>query len=287
MSTWVCSNGHANAGDSTLCSNPGCAATRPGGVDSTAWFVVLLGLFAGPAYPVAGGLAVASMAATYFLISRFTDVSAGAPWLIMAVPAVAVFWATVKFERNAAMSGLYRMARDLVRLAAGVAILAAVFNAKRSAPLPPAEIIGAVALLPIAFLALKRLDSVLGLGGPKRSGRGGWSMPLWVEDFIEHSNWRAAGFLGLAGAFLGLALGRDARILSAIVLSALVSGSIMLISGGMAALSHAGGAVKIVAAALAGAFLGQVFVHEVAGVIVGAVALPAALLLYDRMRGSR
>jgi hypothetical protein len=181
-------------------------------------------------------------------------------WLVAAIVGVVVFWQTLPLEQRASRTRGYRLSRDVIRIVAGSAILGVMLQAPRRDPLPPAEIIGALLLLPVAFFLLRRLDVVLGLAGPVRdAGEHGTPAavfglagpeqagldtgpPGWGSDFLQNPKIRSALAIGFFPGMLGFALGRDARILSALVLWALVSVVVMIFNGALSDLIREGDA---------------------------------------------
>jgi hypothetical protein len=97
--------------------------------------------------------------------------------------------------------------------------------------LPPAEIVGMTLAAPLVFFGLRRMDLVLDVGVSERS----WNLPVWLQEFIEGSNWRSAIVLGFGGGLLGFALGRDARVLAGLVLWIVTTVGVMTLSGGASA----------------------------------------------------
>lgn len=298
--SWTCENGHANGDDGDICRS--CGARRNTGFDGRAYFVVLMGLLAGPTYPVAGGLAWAGMAASVGL-ARLAGF--GELWLVAGLVGIVMFWKTVPLEQRASRSRGYRRARDLIRIVVGIAILGAVLQGPGRDQLPPAEIIGALLLLPVAFFLLRRLDVVLGLAGPVRDasehgtaaavfGLAGpeqagpdTAPPGWGSEFLQNPKVRSALAVGFFPGVLGFALGRDARILSALVLWALVSVVVMLFNGALSDFfseGHAGPVLRAGAAVVVGGILGAVLDGTGEGFVFGGLVALAGVLLVRRLR---
>jgi hypothetical protein len=73
-----------------------------------------------------------------------------------------------------------------------------------------------------------------------------------LDEFVHASNWRTAIVIGFAGGLVGLAIGRDARILAGISLWALVTVSFMIVSGGVTLLRNSTSVGKVLAAGVLG-----------------------------------
>jgi hypothetical protein len=178
-----------------------------------------------------------------------------------------------------------------------------VLYAPRRDQLPPAEILGAFLLVPLAFLMLRRLDVVLGMAGPVRDasehgaaavfGLAGpeeaapGTRPGWGSEFLQSPKIRGTVALGFFPGMLGFALGRDARILSALGLWALVSVTIMLFNGTLRDWirgGEAGPILRMGAATVGAGTLGAVLDGTGEGFIFGAFVGVVGILLMRRLR---
>ena len=269
--SWVCANGHTNDDDSrSSCYVLSCTQSRPAApsTSAAAWFSWLVALFAGPLYPVAGLLAWAAMAVVSG--GRMPGALETGRGLAMLLAGLVVFWTTLPLERRAGQSSGYRRCRDVFRVGALVAGIVWLAAHMEEYGLPPGEVVGIAMAAPFVFFGVRRMDRVLDVvGTPVRPSNRPSNRPPWLDDFIEGSNWRSAIVLGFFGGLLGFTLGRDARVLSGLVLWFVTSVVIMAFRGGFAALVRNGRAFgKVLLGAIVGGLVGNMF--SVAGMLIGA-----------------
>jgi MFS family permease len=281
--SWVCFNGHTNDDDRSYCLT--CNASRPTPINPLALFVIVMGVFAGPAYPVSGGLAWAAMGAIALAGATFFHLPLTGLLIPGAIAAVVVFWNAQSWEHAASEHRAYRLLRDAIRLAIGGAIVWWAYS-DNGPKLPPGELFGIAVLVPVGYFVLKRLDTVMDVGPPP--GQSVRRIPGWLEEFIRSSNWANAAALGFFAAVLGFMLGRDARILTALVLWVLVAFIVMAFSGGMGVLMKQRGPAsafgRLALGVPLGGWLGWFFIHGIAGLVIGAVAGPMVLFVIRRKR---
>lgn len=265
MTTWTCFNGHVNDDSNNGCYVLSCPYAKPlPGIEAAALFSWLVAIFAGPVYPIAGGLAWAAMAVIngggYML-----GLPGTARWVAMAFAALVVFWSSLGLERRAGNSTSYRIVRDGARVVAMVAGVVWLIGHAEEYGLPALEIVGIMFATPFLFIAFRRMDRVLNVGVSRRR----WDLPDWLDEFIHASNWRSAVVIGFGGGFLGFALGRDARVIAGLALWIIVTLGIMMVSGGLVLLRNSASAGKVllgvVVGAIVGSFLGPL------GFLIGAV----------------
>lgn len=269
---WYCAAGHHNEGSNATCYIVGCPHVRPAGIDASVWFYWLTALFVGPLIPIAGGLAWLAMAIANGIGHGlgWTDT---VRWIALPFVGWAAFTAALPLERRISRNPGYRKARQAIRigvLAAGIIWLLVYASTYE---IPPAEIVGAIVAAPALFFLIRRFDLVFGLGYTPLN----WNLPSWLDEFLHASNWRTAIVIGFAGGLVGLAIGRDARILAGISLWALVTVSFMIVSGGVTLLRNSTSVGKVLAGGvLGGGVLGWVtgspfmfLVGAAAGVVVG------------------
>ena len=262
--SWVCSNGHTNDDSRGSCYVLTCTSTKPAeGTNAAGWFSWLVAVFAGPIYPVSGLLAWAAMAVVSYGGQALGWGDGG--WkLAMPVAALVVFWQTLPLEQRAGRSASYRRFRTIFRVVALIAGIGWLISHMDEYGLSPAAMTGLMVAGPFVFFLLWQMDRVLDVGVSERT----WNLPLWLEAFLEKSNWRSAVVLGFGGGVLGFALGREAGILAGLGLWIVTTFVIMLFSGASALLEHGRAVGTVLLGAFVGGMVGSLF--SVVGMLIGA-----------------
>jgi hypothetical protein len=138
--------------------------------------------------------------------------------IAIAVTGYAALYFLAPLERAASRAKAYRILRTVVRIAACVVLVIALFNAP-ARDISPANA-AALALIgvPLLFFIARRFDRVLGFGGapvteatppaaePAASDHHAPPKEPGSQSRVE---WRGAAFLGLIPAFIGIFIGRE------------------------------------------------------------------------------
>ncbi len=201
------------------------------------WMALLL---SAPVYPFGGGAALLTAALVVFLGDKLNLLQSPIFFIaIIAAPLVG-FYFGYKIERRLSIFGLYRLIRDIIRMATGVGLIIVMLNQTGRDALPPAQMLGVIVFFPIALWIIKRIDRLLKLDkpqydpdSPKYAPK---EAPEWLQTLMEKTNFGVAFSVGVMAGLLGFVFGREAGILFGLLVFVLVMGGIMIVSGGFAAL---------------------------------------------------
>jgi hypothetical protein len=263
MDSWTCTNGHLNEGSRLACAVAGCEGTPRTGGNPLAFFGWILLLFTAPVYPLAGGLSLGAFFGVG-LLGREWELPEALRLLAMILATLAGFFVGFRLERACSKFTFYRVLRDLVRLVAGVAVVATGVQTMKTE-----NALGILVLVPIVLVLLKRLDRLTGVGKPQPPAAPvaetaaaadtttrtvSRQKPLWLEAILERSQTAVA--LGFGGAVIGFFLG---GVIGALLGWVLVSATILVLVGTFALM----GALD--------ARLGGAILRGVVGAVSGAV----------------
>jgi hypothetical protein len=228
-------------------------------------------IFLIPVYPIAGSLASIALAATMFGTEPL-GINDVVQFAIAGIATYAVLFLTFKYEQRASRSRAYRIGRDVLRLAAGVLVVIGVLRNEGTAT-PADTLFIAVFGIPLAFLAVKRMDRVFGAAGPlppPKPARDPSLPPTFWSKIAFREPLAGALLLGLAGFILG----RDAQLFTVAGI-ALALWAIAILAQvlwhGLGALFRGSARVAGAASRKSGGVLGALVYGVVLGAIAGAI----------------
>lgn len=204
--------------EATAC--PHCGNVPGGGINPMGLMLWFLLIFTIPIYPIAGSGALlgALAVAALGLIPGFPPLLV--LLLLLIVPVIG-FFVAFKYERLAAFSRIYRIARYVLRWATGfAAIYFAIFG---EFGISGGEMFGVIVLVPLAILVTKFADIAFDARGPippeKPMGR--------FKKLMYDLKWNEALIIGFPFGVLGFLMGQDTRILFGLFAWAFVTVAIL------------------------------------------------------------
>jgi hypothetical protein len=191
-------------------------------------------------------------------------------WLLLLIVPVVTFFYAFKYEQMAAFSRGYRIARYVLRWAAGLwAIVFAIFG---DSGLSGADMFGVIVVVPIAILLTKLADIALDVRGPippeKPVGR--------FKSLMIDLKWNEAVIYGFPFGVLGFLMGRGAHILFGLFAWAFVTCGIigvkllfLMLVGGLRIAGKTAGQANLSLGGVPSRFIWGIGLGAGAGVVLG------------------